>query len=201
MRFILVVGMLFFSLFAQAQASVKITQDSSPWLGRLFYNPELRYERGETQEWAMRSPVNIAIAIKKGRWAGLLEVSRFSESTGSSANSMIERKHEEILVWIQRDLFTSKLDGSWDLNLYGGAGLGAFQEEVKTTFMSDIAVDKSKPNLVAGLSGGAETVFNWRVNSTLNWALILGAEMRILAGQELDPNPQLSGLARIGLQF
>ncbi|MNJ99882.1 hypothetical protein D3C87_176630 [compost metagenome] len=187
------------SSLAAAQGAVKSAKTSSSSLLRFFYNPEVRYENGNSQAWEARTPINLAVALKKGRWSFLFEKSNFDESSGSG-NYEIKRTHHEMVMWVQRDLLASNISEEVSGALYAGAGVGGYQEQVETTFMGETTTDKSQVYPLIGVSGGAESVIYFGRKAS-SWAFIVGLEGRVFVGQELDPNPQFSALARLGIQF
>lgn len=158
-------------------------------------NPELRYERGNSQDLVDRKPMNLAFAYKYKKISILAEYSRFMENTGNVTSS-IERTHQDFSLWFRHHFLETK-SRKMIFSLFGDAGVGAFDEEVKTTLMGDSRTDKSPAKFMTGLGVGGDLA----VNLTEGFDFIVAVEGRTLLASEFDPNPVWSALLRLGFSF
>lgn len=199
------IAILFFLLLTSAGA---LASEESPVVesappreiqGLVFISPELRYERGEGQEWEARIPINIGLGVRTALWSFLVEYERFESTTGN-ASANIKRAHEEALLWVQKDIWHQELISQWSADLYLGVGGGAFQEEVTTVLLNNSVTDKSKLYPVFALATGIQS--RWFLFSRFpNLGFVTGLEVRALFSSEFDPNPQGALLARFGILF
>ncbi len=148
---------------------------------------EQRFETGTDPVMSSRQPVNLALGLRLAKHRISLEYSAFGEKTGNDTFH-IERKFQDLLGWYRYAWWTR---GMWGLT--AGLGLGTYQEEVTTYFY----------NLKENTSSGAQ----WATGAGLGLEfepisyLVFSIEGRLIAGQNLDPNPNPSALGRISLQF
>jgi hypothetical protein len=156
-------------------------------------NPEIRYERGNSQTLVDRQPLNIAVAYQHKKISLLMEYSRFEENTGN-ATSSIERTHQDLSLWF-RHHFLETQSQSMTFSLFGGAGAGTFDEEVKTTLMGASRLDKSPARFVAGLGVGGDL----EVAVAKSVDFVVAVEGRTLLASEYDPNPVWSAVLRLGI--
>jgi hypothetical protein len=154
---------------------------------QILLNPEFRYERESSQQMVFRQPLNIGIGLRKEKMSYIFEFSRFTEKTGNTTLS-VERAHQEYVGWLN---YSVTQFGVW--NLFAGLGAGIYQETVKTSLNSSSATDAGEMQGLGGASFGVKALFIKH--------LIVGTEARLLAGQNFDPNPQLSLVFRIGAEF
>lgn len=170
------------------------SQDESS-LHLYFLNPEMRYEKGNSQELVDRKPVNTAVAYRFKNVSALVEYTHFDEQTGNET-SMIERNHKDLSLWLRAHFFTAQ-NHAIKTSLFGGLGVGSYEEEVQTTLLGVSQTDRSSAKPFAGLVVGAEMAFS----VTEYFGFLVGAEARSLAAPDFTPNPLWSAVLRLGLQF
>lgn len=158
-------------------------------------NPEVRYERGNSQDFVDRKPLNLGVAYQLRKVSVLLEYTSFKDDTGN-ATSSIERRHQDLALWGRYDFVTTSLLGS-PLRFYSGIGAGAYQEEVKTTLMGMSRSDESPARFFSGLSVGALSA----MSLSSQFDFLIGVEGRILISSDFDPNPLWSFLVRLGFSY
>lgn len=188
MKFFYMIFGIFFSVVVHAQNTALNT-------ARIFVmNPEMRFERADSQEILDRKPLNFSVAYKRINLSVGLEYSRFQESTGNSTSN-IERIHQDYLLWFKYH-FLQVAKRETSANLFAGAGAGCYDESVTTSFMSTARTDKNGFKFTSGLAVGGEIV------RTINqyFDLLFAVEGRTLFSAENDPNPLWSGVLRFGIQ-
>ncbi len=160
-----------------------------------FINPEIRYERGEDQNLDQKQPHNYSVAIRRDSLSLLLETANLSESTGNPA-LQVDRRYEDYSLWgrlhflnIQKEPFR------W--SLYATLGVGSYQEIITTRLGNQSITDNGNHELMTGLGVGTDLA----VLALRDFGFVLGIEGRLLFGRDFDPNPQMSALLRMGLQF
>lgn len=177
--------------FAQNPA---VEKASSKWdfpkpkpAGILFaYGTELRPEMDVDSNFQNHYLKNYALGYGFGQYVLIVESAQFQESAGNSTLS-VERTFQDYMIWGQyRDLVWHRLVP------FLGAGAGIYQETIVTKFYSQPTTDAGPNKFLGGVSFGVTT------DLPLIW---LSIEARILFGDELDRNPTVGGLARIGLHF
>lgn len=179
---LLLMGVLMLAVSARAEDAAR------DWAADIyFYNPEIRYERDPNQDWVTRQPVGFAIGGRYHDTKVFLEYSSFSSSSGNDTLS-IARQQQDYVLWLQQKLLTI-----WSFGLYVSAGAGLYHETVTTTLYGTGENDDSGLQLMGGVGAGAEVLI---ANH-----FIIGAEGRLLAGKNFDPNPQGSMLVRLGVEF
>ncbi|WP_415064070.1 hypothetical protein [Bdellovibrio sp.] len=159
-------------------------------------NPEMRFERANSQEMMDRRPLNIALGYQKEKFSILAEYARFEEDTGN-ATSSLDRTHQDVVVWF-RYHFLNRIDKQSlsTTTLFAGAGAGAYEEQVVTTLMGVSRTDKTPTKFMSGFVVGAE--FSILMNP--HFGFVFGAEGRGLLASDFDPNPVWSALLRLGIQ-
>ncbi len=179
-----IMTVLFFGFVSKAAE-----QKTSPWhVNLLPLNGEYRYERDSSQQTVDRSPISLAAGARKGTSTILFEYSAFTEKTGNSTLS-IDRSHQEYSFWLKENFMSFE-----SVDFFIGGGLGAYEEKVTTTLAgSGSATDTSGLQIMGGTCAGVRTlVFRY---------VLLSFEGRLIAGKSFDPNPQVSLLARLGVEF
>lgn len=198
MRFLIFLALLISSSVSWAQESrarmPRVAPEVPSYLTLNLINPEMRYERANSQEIEDVKPLNFSFGYQKKRLSFLAEYARYSEDTGNSTSS-IERTHQELLVWGRYHL-VNKAQNELSGSLYGGVGLGGYQEEVKTTLMGDSRTDKENIKMMSGLSVGTEGAYQLQ-----NFGFVAGIEGRALIASDFDPNPVWSVVIRLGVRF
>jgi len=187
---ILFLSSLSFASLAFAQQDADIIMPAvqlANWGAEILVGTEVRGERDVDGNYAGLNYRNFALGARYRRWNFLIESATDSQSTGNATLS-VEKKVQNILGWAY---WTS--DRSWyRLSPMIGGGLGAYQIKVATTLSGTETDDSSPWKVMGGVAAGL------KLNLPVLW---LSVEARILAGDEFDPQPTLSALARIGLWF
>jgi hypothetical protein len=197
-RIAVLVAILFLTGTVHAQES-RMTMpepNEAPLLTRLYLlNVEMRFDRDDKQEISNRYPFHLAVGFKKKSIAAVVEYSQFSEDSGNSSSS-VTRTHREGVFW-GRWHFKDFVGTEKDLSFYAAAGIGMFQDEVKTTLMGDSVTDTGEYKPLGALALGSEftTLFK------KHWGLVINGEMRALMASDFDPNINWSLLLGAGLQF
>jgi len=184
--FLLLAVTLLCAGMARAQAS---GASARTWAVDLFLlNSEMRYERAASQQYVDRRPLNLALGLRRGSSLVLLEYAAFQEDSGNNTLS-IERRHQESTLWWKESVL------SWEsMDFFLGVGLGAYQEKLQTTLAGTPPVtDRGAWQIMGGSGVGLQ--------GTLAKFLVLSVEVRVLAGENFDPNPQGSLLGRLGIEF
>lgn len=160
-------------------------------------NPEMRFERGSSQDIVDRRPLNISLGVQFNKVSLLVEYVRFEEKSGNATTS-IARQHQDVVAWMRYHLVRRSFDEA-NLKglLYAGVGAGVYEEEVKTTLMDSSRTDKGSAKFMSGLSGGGELA----LSVTQNFSLLGGAELRSLFSAEFEPNPIWSAVVHLGFQW
>lgn len=195
MRFLLVVLLSLFSVVSWAQESrLKIEPvEPAPLLKLYVLDFEMRYEKGSDLEWAERKPLNFAVAVQMKQFDFVMEYAQFSQSSGNATLS-IDRKHQEILAW-GRWHFLDKKFSEARVSLYGGLGVGGYEQEVTTSTPGSSQVDKGGMKWMSGASVGVET----QVPIAGSFGFVGALEGRVFTAADFDPNPLGSGVLRLGL--
>ncbi|QDK39068.1 hypothetical protein [Bdellovibrio sp. NC01] len=156
---------------------------------------EMRYERNENQEFETHNFMNFAFALKKKNLAALIEYSRYTQDSGNSTSG-VNLTHQEMLLWGEWHFVQSEAPEGF-MSIYGGLGLGAYNEEIKTTLMGASQTDDGGYKVISALKLGASAGYN--LNHT--WALVAALEGRALFASDFDPNPIPSGVLRVGFSY
>lgn len=182
------------SAFSQGLSRTVLAKPAAKSKLQLYVaNAELRYERGNDQSLENREPLNFAAAFEKNQFNYLFEYVQFEEGSGNRT-SAIQRSHEEASFWLRYHLIKSKMSFV-AMSFFGGVGVGAYQDKVKTTLFSAERLDKSEPSLMSGIVVGSQ------IDALLLGPLgvSLGFEIRSLISGDFDPNPLWSAVGRLGL--
>mgnify|MGYP003341436024 CR=1 FL=1 len=116
-------------VFAQ-ESRMKLPEPAAvPPQLQLFGGLEARWEKGDSQELEQRNPTNFSFAYRTKILSVLFEYSKFSESSGNASLST-DRTHEEMMLW-GRWHFLRFENESIRTSMYGGLGVGAYQEKVE----------------------------------------------------------------------
>jgi hypothetical protein len=172
----------------ESAALISISRERmTKWGALALVGAELRGERDVNDNYAGITFANLALGGRYQQWFFLVEEAQQSQSTGNATLS-VKKEVQDILGWVN---WTT--DSSWHhLAPLLGAGLGAYQIKVTTTLAGTATKDTTPWKLLGGVSAGL------RLDLPVLW---LSVEARLLAGDDLDPQPTLGGLARIGLWF
>lgn len=195
MKFSVCLLTFFISLGAWAQESRMKLPPEEPisLLAAYPLNVDVRYERGNSGDLESRQAQNFSIGYHRNRYSVLVEYSSYKDNTGNSTSN-IERTHQDMQLWGHYNVLSGKEAGMRGV-IYVGAGVGGYEEEVVTRFMTDTRTDKGEMKLMGGLSAG----FDFFVLSTSQFGLTVGIEGRALIGADFDPNPVLGAVLRAGL--
>lgn len=198
MRSLLVCLSLLFSLTATAQVSrLKIPKPNDDVSSFQLYplGMEMRYERASSQDFETRHFLNFAFAYQKNNLSALFEYSKFNDDSGNTTSN-IETSHQELILWGRWHFVTAKAESApVQVSLYGGLGIGAYQDQVKTTLMGQSQTDESGTKVLTGLSFGGDLT----CSLSKDFALLAALEGRTLFSGDFDPNPLVSGVARVGI--
>ena|GEM_PF-1628112 len=206
MKFSIIAFVLFVSSFSFAQSPTvvpeknetrtKLLKAESPLYTRLYLlNIDVRYDRDNDQQLSNRSPFHIAMGFKKSVYAAVVEYTNFSEESGN-ASSSVKRTHQEGVLWGRWHAVEFK-GARHQFSFYGAGGLGLYQEEVTTTFLTDEVKDSGDFKMLGAAAIGGE----WTILFGRKFGLVVNGELRLLAGSDFEPNPNFGGLVGLGLQF
>lgn len=187
---------LFAILFLLGVSAYAQNSGSATAVSLYLFNPEMRYERAESQDLEDRKPFNIAVGYQGSQFGLLTEYSRFSEGTGNDT-AAIERSHQDLLVWFRYHVFKASLAEDVRGHVFVGAGAGGYTEEVTTTLMGASRTDKDQWKFQSGLVAGGEV----SISIYHNWQFVAGLEGRTLFASDYEPNPLWSAVLRLGFQI
>lgn len=152
----------------------------------LAFGSELRPEKDINGNYQEHALTNYALGFGFDQFVVILEKAEFKESSGNSTLN-IERTLEDYLLWGQYRAL------SWNrLVPFMGLGLGSYKETVVTRFAGAATTDSTPNRALTGLS------FGLGIDVPLLWFSLEG---RILFGDQLERQPTLGGLARVGFHF
>ena len=152
----------------------------------LAYGSELRPEKNIDGDYEEHVLTNYALGVGYRQYIFILEKAEFKESSGNTTLNL-ERTLQDYLLWGQYRALT------WNhLAPFMGLGLGTYKETIKTNFMGSSRTDESANKFLGGLSFGVS------LDVPVLW---FSLEARFLFGDELERQPTLGGLARVGIQF
>jgi hypothetical protein len=154
-----------------------------------------RLESSENQELKNYYYTSSAIGYRQDNWSSLFEVSYLNDKSGNSSSNIL-RNHKDMILW-GRYHFYSLLKDSWRSSLFTGLGLGMFQEEIQTNFMTSHRTDKLDGVLTSGFVVGGDAA----LHITAKFAVALSIELRALESREFQPNPLLDEALRLGISF
>jgi len=197
MRAMIMAFLCLFSVVSFAQESrlkIKPTEPA-PLLKLYLLDFEMRYEKGSDLEWVERKPLNFAVAVQLQKFDFVMEYASFSQSSGNATLS-VDRNHQEVLAW-GRWHFVDKKFTETRVSLYGGLGVGGYEEEVTTTTPGSSQSDKGGMKWMSGLSAGLEV----QVPMTASLGFVGALEGRVLTASDFEPNPLGSGVVRLGLSL
>lgn len=176
------------AILAGSSALAEIRESKSePLRYQITFNPEVRYERSADQQMVFRQPLNLAVGFRKDKFTYLFEVSQFQETSGNSTLS-IDRSHREYVGWLNYSVLPI---GQW--NVFAAFGVGAYQENIRTSLYGSSVTDTGEMQLVGGAGAGLKVLIARH--------LLLSFEGRFIGAQNFDPNPQGALVIRIGAEF
>lgn len=198
MKSIFVLCSLFVSLSAFAQETrmpMPQPEEPPPVLQLYPVGQDVRIERGASQDYEARNFWNFSFAYKTPVMSALVEYGQFEDQSGNSTSN-IDRTHQEMMLW-GRWHFFRRTTTSFHWSVYGGLGVGAYKEQVKTTVLGDSHTDDTGTKIMSGVSVGTEASYYF----TKNFAVVGALEGRGLFAGDFDPNPTGSGVVRIGIEL
>lgn len=185
MRTILFLFVLSFGLSASAETLYQV----------YLLNSQKRFETGEELNLVTRGSRQFAVGATRAGYGALLEYSSFDTESGGGY-ARIGRKHEEILMWLKKDL------GGWtSFRWLAGLAAGAMREQVTTRIEDLQTTDVGHNEVLSGVSLGATYSLALGEGRAVKKALQVSLEGRIFFAQSFDPNPQPDVVLRSGFQF
>jgi hypothetical protein len=182
MRTIILILMIIFAINAIARAEAA----PRPVQAMLAYGSEVRPEKDVDGNQASHNLTNLSFGAGFGTWLAMFERATYEESSGN-ATLNLKRKFEDSLIWIHYRT------ASWNYMIpYLGAGTGFYKNTVDTTLGGITTSNESKNKLIGG------GCFGVSLDVPYLW---LSAEARLLFGDELDRQPTIGGLVRMGAYF
>ncbi len=152
----------------------------------LAYGSELRPEKDIDSNYKEHFLTNYALGFGYEQFVFVFEKAEFKETSGN-ATLNLERTLEDYLLWAQYRSMT------WNrLVPFLGVGLGTYKETVVTQFAGASTTDSTPSKFLSGLAFGVG------LDIPVLW---FSLEARFLFGDELERQPTLGGLARIGVHF
>lgn len=187
----LLLGAPLMSLAASVTPSSSASDASSQksvWGGSFTIAPEIRGVEDTLGNETALNYFNISGGVRYQNWNFILEVGSSDTQESGNLTLSVQTKMQDVLGWV---LWNS--DRSWYyLSPLLGGGIGAYQLKT-TTVLSGVATDDESPwKLLGGASVGV------KLDVPILWVSLEG---RVLFGDELTPQPTLSGLIRIGVGF
>lgn len=177
---------IFLSFGSGAGASEAESESEKPVHLMAAVGSEFRPEKDVNNNYAQHYLSNTALGFGYEKFLFLLERATFSESSGN-ATLAVARDWEDTLLWVQWH------SSSWyRLSPFVTGGAGAYKEKVTTDLLGVSTVNESSLKILTGLG------FGFRLNVPYLWVSL---EARMLFGDELDLQPSLGGLARVGIWF
>lgn len=145
---------------------------------------DYRSERDQEQSLSARSWPTLAMGFGLKPWMGILEYGNYNESSGNSTLN-VTRKVETVLFWAQ---WTSA--DLWRLQPYVALGLGGYRSSGELNLYGENVATKSN-----WIEHGAGAI-------GVRWAkmnpVFFAAEGRVHLNREMDPNPAVSGMFKLG---
>lgn len=195
MRIIIYLLILIFAFNAIARASSELASSESLALPKSAQDPvmflvstaaEGRLDQSSQKENTIQKLSNFSLGLQKGSAQILIEKSQFEELSGNSTLS-VRRNFQDYMAW---GSYIPKIN-SWS-SLFVGGGLGGYQDAVETFLSGSSRLNKSSWKALAGFHFGIAAYVS---------VISASLEMRGLFGDEFDRQPQIAGVARIGLRF
>lgn len=170
---------------ARAVPVVKKTRiKKSDFTGVMTIGVDMRAERDQQQTTLPRTWPTLSLGVGLKPWMGLIEYASFTENSGNETLN-VDRKAETLLLWGQ---WTA--EDSWAIQPYMGLGLGGYRTSADMNLYSERVSAQGKWIEHAAAAVG------------LRWAsitpLYISTEGRVHMNRQLDPNPTLSLVFKIG---
>lgn len=145
---------------------------------------DMRAERDQQQSTTPRSWPSLTLGVGLKPWMGLLEYSSFTERSGNNALN-VQRKVETVLLWGQWSA-----EENWSLQPYMALGFGGYRTSAELTLYSNKGGSQGR-----WIEHGAAAL---GIRFSRLSPIFLAAEGRVHMNRELDPNPTLSGMLKVG---
>lgn len=147
---------------------------------------ELRPYKDVNGDFNNQTLQNYAFGLGVEAFVFIFETAQYSTKSGNSTLN-VETKFQDYMLW-----------GNYRAMKWGvfvpflAAGIGGYNQSVTTTLSGNSRIDNSPNKLLTGVG------FGLSLDVSILWASV---EARAFFGDELDSQPTLGGLARIGLWF
>lgn len=195
-NFVLFIFLISTSGFASsALASKRPTKDTEKSVRLYLLNSEMRYDRDNSQEISDRKPFSLSAGLQWNRWSLIAEYSKYTEQSGN-ASAAFDRTHQGLMAWGRYNAIVLKSPSiALMTQIYVGAGVGTYQEEVTTTLLGNNRDDKSNLKMMSGLCAGTEVSYG--INK--NFGVLIALEGRTHLASDFDPNPIFGAIVRTGV--
>lgn len=161
---------------------------ASPWVAMSY---GFRFERdSEEANLVSRRPFGFLFGHRFQKLTAVAEYTTFSTVTGNSTYS-IARRQNLYLLSARLHPFENEEIFSW--YPYFSGGVGVYNEIIDTTLLGLTDTRDSKLNLVGSVGIGVFGLVVYKIR--------MGAEFRILAAKDFDPQAMLDLSLRLGYEF
>ena len=177
-------GLIFFSASSWAQDQSYV---ASSVHALLSYGTEIRSEKDIDGNYKNQNFKNYALGFGLEKFVFIFEKAHISETTGNDTLNL-NRNLDDMLFWSHWRAIR------WGfLAPYAGFGIGAYQESVETNLAGAPSKKDFTPyRFLSGVNLGLS------LDVPVVW---LSVEGRLLFGEELDQQPTLGALLRLGMWF
>jgi hypothetical protein len=183
MRTLILLLMLIFAINCFAAGSLK---EARPVQAMVAVGTEFRPEKDVQGNMNTHNLTNYALGAGYKSWLVVLEKATFEEASGNLTLNL-KRTLDDMMLWGHYRMM------SWNyLVPYLGLGAGFYKDKVETTLLGTTTTNESKNKF---LTGG-----NFGISLDIPYVW-LSMEARILFGDELDRQPTIGGLVRVGAYF
>lgn len=180
MRYVILFLIFVFAVNALAQ------ENTSQYQYMFFAGLEGRVEENIQKDVVIHNLYNYSLGIGLDQYRVLLERATFSENTGN-ATLHVKRNLEDYLLWGHYIAFSANY-----LEPFIGLGIGAYKNSVDTSLAGSTTTNSSNFKLLGGASFGVGLHYK---------VVFLSLEARLLFGDELDRQPSLGSLFKLGFIF
>lgn len=194
MRIIILFLFFIFAVNAIASEQVESTQQSQQTASELkpeykymlFLGNESRMEENVQKDLVVNNYKNYSAGVGFGKYKFLLEKAQYSELTGN-ATLNVKRIFDDYLIWAH---YASEYYHF--LEAFVGAGLGTYKNTVETSLNGMTTTNSSNFKLLTGLCFGIGLSYK---------IVYTGIDVRLLFGDEMERQPTVASLLKIGLIF
>jgi hypothetical protein len=170
-------------LFSQAA----VAADSASQINFLLaVGSELRPYKDVNGDFNNQTLSNYALGLGVDAFVFIFETAQYSTKSGNSTLS-VETKFQDYMLWGNYRAMKWRVFAP-----FLAAGIGSYNQSVTTTLSGNSKIDNSPNKLLTGIG------FGLSFDVSVLWASV---EARAFFGDELDSQPTLGALARIGLWF